>query len=64
LKYLGGGLLVSNLILTFVPPILFGILVALRVTPEEGAMIEQFGDEYRNYMKHTGRFLPKFSGNI
>lgn len=64
LNYFGGGLLAGNLILTFVPTILFGILVALRVAPEEGAMIEQFGNEYRNYMKHTGRFLPKFGDSI
>ncbi len=64
LNYLGGGLLAGNLVLTFVPTILFGILVALRVAPEEGIMIDQFGDEYRNYMKHTGRFLPKFGGSI
>jgi protein-S-isoprenylcysteine O-methyltransferase Ste14 len=61
LNYLGGGLLAGNLILTFVPTILFGILVALRVKPEEGAMIEQFGNEYRDYMKRTGRFLPRFN---
>jgi protein-S-isoprenylcysteine O-methyltransferase Ste14 len=61
LNYFGGGLLAGNVILTFVPTILFGILVALRVKPEESAMIEQFGDEYRKYMKNTGRYLPKFS---
>ena len=58
-NYLGGGLLAGNIILTVVPTILFGILVALRVKPEEGAMIEQFGNEYQKYMKNTGRFLPK-----
>jgi protein-S-isoprenylcysteine O-methyltransferase Ste14 len=31
------------------------------VNTEEQAMLEQFGDEYREYMKQTGRFLPKFS---
>lgn len=64
LNYLGGGLLAGNLILTFVPTILFGILVALRVHPEEGAMLEQFGDDYREYIKNTGRFLPKFGGSL
>ena len=64
LNYLGGGLLAGNVVLTFVPTILFGVLVALRVAPEEGAMIEQFGDEYREYMKRTGRILPKFGGSI
>ena len=63
LNYFGGGLLAGNLVLTFVPTILFGILVALRVGPEESAMIEQFGNDYRDYIKHTGRFLPKFGGS-
>jgi protein-S-isoprenylcysteine O-methyltransferase Ste14 len=22
-------------------------------------MLEAFGDEYRNYMHHTGRYLPR-----
>jgi len=26
---------------------------------EEAMMAEQFGDEYGNYMKYTGRFLPR-----
>lgn len=31
-----------------------------RVTvKEEVMMIGQFGDEYREYMKHTGRFIPQ-----
>jgi protein-S-isoprenylcysteine O-methyltransferase Ste14 len=25
-------------------------------------MIEKFGEEYRQYMQHTGRFLPKLKG--
>ncbi len=29
-----------------------------RIGKEEVMMVEQFGDEYREYMKHTGRFLP------
>jgi protein-S-isoprenylcysteine O-methyltransferase Ste14 len=34
-------------------------VIAIRVPIEEKLLIEQFGDEYRNYMKRTGRFLPK-----
>jgi len=30
-----------------------------RVKKEEAMMIDRFGDEYRNYMKRTGRFLPR-----
>jgi protein-S-isoprenylcysteine O-methyltransferase Ste14 len=32
-----------------------------RVNDEEQMMIEQFGDEYINYMQKTGRFFPRFS---
>ena len=35
------------------------ILVAVRVGNEEALMIEQFGDEYRAYMRQTGRFMPR-----
>jgi len=44
--------------------ILFGVLafiaMAVRTPKEEANLIEKFGDEYREYMKRTGRFLPKF----
>jgi protein-S-isoprenylcysteine O-methyltransferase Ste14 len=30
----------------------------LRIQGEEKMMLEQFGDEYREYMKRTGRLLP------
>ena len=33
--------------------------MALRTPKEEANLIEKFGDEYRDYMKRTGRFLPK-----
>ena len=33
----------------------------LRVADEEAMMLEQFGDEYRRYMKRTGRLLPKLA---
>ena len=39
--------------------ILTFILMAVRTPKEEANLIEKFGDEYREYMKHTGRFLPK-----
>lgn len=42
---------------------LLGILtfigMAIRTPKEEANLIKKFGDEYREYMKHTGRFLPK-----
>ena len=39
--------------------ILTFILMAIRTPKEEANLIEKFGDEYRDYMKHTGRFFPK-----
>lgn len=33
--------------------------MAIRTPKEETNLIEKFGDEYREYMKHTGRFFPK-----
>jgi protein-S-isoprenylcysteine O-methyltransferase Ste14 len=41
--------------------ILAFILMAVRTPKEEANLIEKFGDEYREYMKRTGRFFPKFS---
>lgn len=38
--------------------ILAFIAMALRTPKEEASLIEKFGDEYREYMKTTGRFLP------
>src|SRR5512133_3365345 len=35
------------------------IAMAIRTPNEEANLIEKFGDEYRAYMKRTGRFLPK-----
>jgi protein-S-isoprenylcysteine O-methyltransferase Ste14 len=52
------GLVMANWV-----PILFAFWAAVflvaRVPREEQMMIERFGDEYREYMKRTGRFLPK-----
>jgi protein-S-isoprenylcysteine O-methyltransferase Ste14 len=39
--------------------ILAFIAMAIRTPQEEENLIEKFGDEYRTYMKRTGRFLPK-----
>ena len=51
-------LMTSNLL-----PILFAILVAIPfpwiARKEEQMMIEQFGDEYIEYMIRTGRFFPR-----
>lgn len=38
------------------------ILYLYRVKGEEQMMIEQFGEQYREYMKRTGRLFPKLIG--
>lgn len=35
------------------------ILLVARTRIEEAKLIDVFGDKYREYMKHTGRFLPQ-----
>ncbi len=40
------------------------IIMAIRTPKEEANLIEKFGDEYREYMKRTGRFFPKLGGNV
>ncbi len=37
------------------------LLVVVRTPKEEAQLIEQFGDQYREYMKHSGRFLPRLT---
>jgi protein-S-isoprenylcysteine O-methyltransferase Ste14 len=41
-------------------PLMIGIIgvVFMRIDNEEAVLIDLFGEEYRDYMKHTGRFLP------
>lgn len=38
----------------------FGLLYFLRVPREEEMMIDKFGEEYKSYMKRTGRVIPHF----
>lgn len=41
--------------------LVFAAFVLWRVPREEARLIEVFGDDYRAYMRRTGRFLPKLS---
>jgi protein-S-isoprenylcysteine O-methyltransferase Ste14 len=38
------------------------IAMAIRTPQEEANLVEKFGDEYREYMKRTGRYFPKLGG--
>jgi protein-S-isoprenylcysteine O-methyltransferase Ste14 len=40
---------------------LIAFFILWRVPREEANLVEVFGDAYRDYMRHTGRFLPKLS---
>lgn len=52
-------LLTRNWLVGGIPLAGLCVIVLLRVQREEHAMIEKFGDEYCEYMKRTGRFLPR-----
>jgi protein-S-isoprenylcysteine O-methyltransferase Ste14 len=58
LKNLGLILLTGNIPLIFFA--IFGVpLTYVRIKDEERMMVEQFGSEYEEYMKRTGRIFPK-----
>ena len=51
--------LTSNWFIGFCGIAIIISVIALRVPEEEKLLIEQFNDEYREYMKNTGSLLPK-----
>ncbi|MEW6086011.1 MAG: isoprenylcysteine carboxylmethyltransferase family protein [Chloroflexota bacterium] len=53
-------LLTSNWFIGFCGIAIIVSVIAVRVPEEEKRLIEQFNNEYREYMKRTGRILPKF----
>lgn len=60
LMFVGLSLLAANWFILAV--LVLGIIPISKRTPlEEARLIERFGDEYRVYMQHTGRYLPKIS---
>jgi protein-S-isoprenylcysteine O-methyltransferase Ste14 len=52
------GLMADNWFIALLGVLAF-ILMAVRTPREEANLIEKFGDEYREYARRTGRFLPK-----
>ena len=54
--------LVSANLLLLINYLLTVILVFARIPKEEKMMLDKFGDEYRTYMKRTGRLLPHLRG--
>jgi protein-S-isoprenylcysteine O-methyltransferase Ste14 len=58
LSYLSFALLSANWFIAALSVAVF-IILNMRLPQEEAALIEKFGDAYREYMQRTGRFLPK-----
>lgn len=52
--------LVSANLLLLINYLLTTILIFARIPKEEQMLLDEFGDEYRVYMKRTGRLLPRF----
>jgi len=51
--------LISDIWLIMLFGVFTFIVMAIRTPIEEANLIEKFGDEYREYMKRTGRYLPR-----
>ena len=58
LAVVANSLVTANWFLALTGGISFGLLV-LRTRIEEKKLIERFGEDYNEYMKRTGRFLPR-----
>ena len=56
--FIAFGMMADNWFVALLGVLAF-IAMAVRTPKEEANLIEKFGDEYREYMKRTGRFLPK-----
>ena len=56
--FIAFGMMADNWLITALGILTF-IVMAIRTPKEEANLLEKFGDEYRNYMKRTGKFLPK-----
>jgi protein-S-isoprenylcysteine O-methyltransferase Ste14 len=55
------GMIADNWFIALLGVLAF-IAMASRTPKEEANLIEKFGDQYRDYMKRTGRYLPKLGG--
>ncbi len=53
------GMVLSNWAVEIIGIVTWSILYFIRLPDEEKIMIEEFGQEYEDYMKKTGRILPK-----
>jgi protein-S-isoprenylcysteine O-methyltransferase Ste14 len=58
---IGQALLMANWIAGFAGLVATWLLVVVRLPHEEAMMIEAFGDEYRDYMRHIGSVVPRLA---
>jgi protein-S-isoprenylcysteine O-methyltransferase Ste14 len=56
--FIAFGLMADNWFIALLGVLAF-LAMASRTPKEEANLIEKFGDEYREYMKRTGRYFPK-----
>jgi protein-S-isoprenylcysteine O-methyltransferase Ste14 len=56
---LAQAILLPNWIAGFAGILGFGTLYLFRVGREEAMLLDTFGDEYRDYMRRTGRVIPR-----
>lgn len=57
--YISFALMADNWFIILLAVLTF-IAMTIRTPKEEANLIVKFGDEYREYMKRTGKFLPRF----
>jgi protein-S-isoprenylcysteine O-methyltransferase Ste14 len=55
----GWGVATANWFIVASGTALLAVLVVIRVPREEAMMLQGFGESYRRYMTHTGRFIPR-----
>jgi len=58
LAIIGNSLIAANWFI-FVAGCLALLMLVIRTRKEEQNLIAKFGDDYRNYMQRTGRFVPR-----
>jgi len=56
---LGQGLVLENWLAGWCALAAFSLMYLIRTPREEPMMCESFGEQYRDYMKRTGRLFPR-----
>jgi protein-S-isoprenylcysteine O-methyltransferase Ste14 len=59
LAIVGNSLVTANWFFFLAGCLTFLLLLLIRTRKEEQNLIARFGDDYRNYMQRTGRFVPR-----